>query len=112
MPPMKSSYRRWIAASMPTYLVLPGFLRGYDKLTPEQQKAYRRAVTHFIADLRTGARFRKGLRVKKMQGHDDIWEMTWADDGRATFQYGDEQRAGEQHIIWRRIGGHEIFKNP
>jgi hypothetical protein len=38
--------------------------------------------------------------------------MTWADDGRATFEYGSEQLLGETHIIWRRIGGHEILKNP
>ncbi|MFE2057543.1 hypothetical protein [Streptomyces sp. NPDC059446] len=35
--------------------------------------------------------------------------MTWAHDGRATWQYGDEVRAGETHIRWRRVGGHEIF---
>jgi anaerobic glycerol-3-phosphate dehydrogenase len=43
---------------------------------------------------------------------DDIWELTWAADGRATWQYGPEQRPGEPHVIWRRIGGHEIFKRP
>ncbi|MFD6425369.1 hypothetical protein [Streptomyces sp. NPDC060198] len=36
-------------------------------------------------------------------------EMRWAPDGRATWQYGDEVRAGEPHVIWRRVGGHEIF---
>ncbi|MER6108587.1 hypothetical protein ACWG5P_11115 [Streptomyces prasinus] len=36
-------------------------------------------------------------------------EMTWAPDGRATWQYGDELREGEPHVIWRRVGGHEIF---
>jgi len=35
--------------------------------------------------------------------------MTWAKDGRATWQYGQELRAGEAHVIWRRIGSHEIF---
>jgi hypothetical protein len=25
-----------------------------------------------------------------MQGHPSIWGMTWAPDGRATFEYGDE----------------------
>lgn len=32
--------------------------------------------------------------------------MTWAADGRATFEYGQEIRPGEPHIIWRRIGTH------
>jgi hypothetical protein len=38
--------------------------------------------------------------------------MTWAADGRATFEYGQEIRPGEPHIIWRRIGTHDIFRQP
>jgi len=37
---------------------------------------------------------------------------SWSGDGRATFHYGPEQRPGEPHIVWRRIGGHDILKNP
>jgi hypothetical protein len=96
---------------MPTFLKLPGFAREFDKLSPAQQKAFRLAVKHLVADLRTG-RFRKGLRVKKMKGQGEIWELTWAPDGRATFEYGESVREGDPHIIWRRIGGHEIFDRP
>lgn len=53
-----------------------------------------------------------GLRVKRVQGSRDVWEMTFAPDGRATFSYGAEVKTGEPHVIWRRIGGHEIFKRP
>ncbi|TDQ53002.1 hypothetical protein [Actinorugispora endophytica] len=35
--------------------------------------------------------------------------MTWAPDGRATWEYGDEQRSGTPHVIWRRVGTHAIF---
>jgi hypothetical protein len=35
-----------------------------------------------------------------------------APDGRATFQYGDEVQAGEPHIVWRRIGTHDVFDRP
>jgi hypothetical protein len=38
--------------------------------------------------------------------------MTWAADGRATFEYGQEMRRGDPHIIWRRIGTHDIFGQP
>jgi len=38
--------------------------------------------------------------------------MTWARDGRATFEFGRSIRAGEQHVIWRRCGTHEIFERP
>jgi hypothetical protein len=50
--------------------------------------------------------------VKGVQGHSGIFEMTWAPDERATFQYGSEQIPGEKHIIWRRIGGHEMLQSP
>ena len=53
-----------------------------------------------------------GLRVKRVQETDEILELTWAKDGRATFQYGDESKAGEAHIIWRRVGTHDIVKEP
>jgi hypothetical protein len=51
-------------------------------------------------------------RVKRVQRYPDVWEMTWAADGRATFEYGQEIHAGEPHIIWRRIGTHDIFRQP
>jgi hypothetical protein len=38
--------------------------------------------------------------------------MTWAPDGRATFQYGEEVDRGRAHVIWRRIGTHAIFRRP
>jgi hypothetical protein len=47
-----------------------------------------------------------------MQGHPGVWEMSWAPDGRATFEYGDEVHAGEAHIVWRRVGTHAIFRRP
>ncbi len=65
----------------------------------------------FVADLQSG-RFRPGLRVKGVQGAERVFEMTWADDGRATFEYGSAVREGETHIVWRRIRTHDIFTRP
>lgn len=98
---------------MPTYAAVQRFLKDWARLTPEQQAAFRRARDAFVADLRSGAGFRKGLRVKRIQGNKgEIWEMTWAPDGRATWEYGEEVRQGEPHIIWRRVGTHSIFDQP
>jgi hypothetical protein len=66
----------------------------------------------FVVDLRFRQGFRRGLRVKRVQGTADVWEMTWAPDGRATWQYRPEQLPGEPHVIWRRIGTHSIFRQP
>jgi hypothetical protein len=47
-----------------------------------------------------------------MKGHENIWEMTWAPDGRATFGYAEPVKPGQPHVVWRRIGTHQIFKEP
>jgi hypothetical protein len=69
----------------------------------------RKAVAKMVSDLRAGQPFRPSLRVTGVQGHADIFEMTWAGDGRATFELGPEIHPNEPHVIWRCIGGHEIL---
>jgi hypothetical protein len=39
---------------MPTRDVLASFWRDWDRLTPQQQRAFRKAVAQFIADLAGG----------------------------------------------------------
>lgn len=98
---------------MPTNELLVEFRRDYTRLTEEQKRAFRLAVKKFVVDLRAGRSFRPRLRVKSVQSHPGVFEMTWeGNDGRATFDYGPAKRPGELHIRWRRIGGHEIFQNP
>lgn len=96
---------------MPTFDREDLFLDDYESLTPEQRRAFKRTVAKFIEDLRRG-QFRKGLRIKRVRGLVGVWEMTWAEDGRATFTYGPSIRDGEPHIRWRRIGTHDIFEKP
>jgi hypothetical protein len=52
------------------------------------------------------------LRIKRVQGTTDVWELSYSGDGRATFRYGPERRAGETHVIWLRVGGHDILSRP
>jgi len=52
------------------------------------------------------------MTYKRVQGEAGVWEITWAPDGRATFAYGPEVLAGQPHIVWRRIGTHDIFRRP
>lgn len=98
---------------MPTYDKLPAFLNGYRSLAPEHQERFFAAVRALVADLQAHRPFRQSLRIKAVQGHAGIFEVTWEwPNGRATFEYGQEQVPGEPHIIWRRIGGHDIFGAP
>lgn len=97
---------------MPTFEVLSRFRRDFAKLTDAQARRFRRVVREdFVPDLAAGT-FRPGLRVKGVQAAPGVYEMTWAPDGRATWQYGAEKVVGEPHIIWRRIGTHDIFTPP
>jgi len=38
--------------------------------------------------------------------------MSFAADGRATFEYGAEREPGVPHVIWRRVGDHSILERP
>lgn len=50
----------------------------------------------FIAALREKPpSFPPALRTKRVQGGVGIWEITFAPDGRATFEYGEELVEGE-----------------
>jgi len=91
---------------------LARFAVDFDSLSADQKAAFLTAVAQFVEDLRRGEGFRKGLRVKGVKGASGIFEMIWADDGRATFEYGDPVSEGEAHIIWRRIGAHKILNQP
>ena len=97
---------------MPTYETTRRFERDYEGLTEEQRGAFREAIRKFVEDLEGRKGFRKSLRVKGVQGAEGVFEMTWAPNGRATFQYGNPVHAGEPHIVWRRCGTHDVFKAP
>lgn len=97
---------------MPTYDLTEVFKKDLASLDHLDRERFRRAVDAFIADLKAKQGFRPGLRVKGVQGAKGVFEMTWAPDGRATFEYGEELYAAEPHIIWRRVGTHDIFGRP
>lgn len=97
---------------MATFEKAARFEKDWADLDPADKERFRRAVTNFVADLDSEGGFRPGLRVKRVQGTDGIFEMTFAPDGRATWQYGDELRPGQPHVIWRRIGTHDVLTRP
>lgn len=98
---------------MPTYEVTDTFKKDLASLDQLDRTRFEKAVVAFVEDLRSRDRgFRPSLRVKGVQGARGFYEMTWAPDGRATFQYGEQLRAGEPHVVWRRIGTHDVFTRP
>ena len=97
---------------MPTFKTRPRFRRDFEQLSADEKKRFLQAVEKFVEDLEGGRGFRSGLRVRKMEGTRGTFEMTWADDGRATFEYGTPVREGQVHVVWRRVGSHSIFSSP
>jgi len=95
---------------VPTYERSARFDRDYRALTQAERAEFKKAVRKFFEDLERGEGFRAGLRVKGVQGSRGVFEMTWADNGRATFSYGRSIRAGEPHVEWRRIGTHDVLE--
>jgi hypothetical protein len=99
------------------YRKTPAFESDYRKLSRTERDAFRAALKTFIPAAEraaTGsARWPKSLRVRAVQAAPGVWELTWSfagPDGRATFEWIEIE--GERAILWRRIGGHAIFKRP
>jgi hypothetical protein len=97
----------------------PAFDADVRRLSREELRLFRDAIKeHFVpaADRIADdpvARWPARLRVKRVEGADGIWEMTWSfsgPDGRATFEWFEIE--GARGIRWRRVGGHEIFSDP
>ncbi len=96
---------------MPTYAVEEQFGRDFRAMARSRQLAFLWARNRFIEGLRS-RQLHPALRVKRVVRHAGVWEMTRAPDGRATFSYGAEIISGQPHIIWRRMGTHDIFRQP
>jgi hypothetical protein len=95
---------------VPSHARTRQFDRDWKRLAAAERHRYRLAFRKFDTDLDAG-RFRAGLRVKGVQGAPGVFEMSWAPNGRATFEYGSSQGAGP-HVIWRRIGSHAVLEAP
>jgi hypothetical protein len=100
---------------MPTHEEEPTFWRDWATLLPQQRRMFIDAIAKLVSDMKSGVPYpyRKGLRIRGVEGHPGLYEMTWQmPDGRATFSYGTSPHTGDVHIVWRRVGTHDIFKQP
>lgn len=97
---------------MATFETTPRFLKDLKRLDSKSLDRFKQVVLEqFVPDVDAHT-FRKTLRVKQVRGVAQgavIYEMSWAHDGRATFQYGEEVKSGVPHVIWRRVGTHSAL---
>ncbi|MGH7456977.1 MAG: type II toxin-antitoxin system RelE/ParE family toxin [bacterium] len=77
------------------------FDREYAKLPKNVQALAEKQFTTLLKNPR-----HPSLHVKKMEGHLDLWE------GRITIQYRFTFKIIGEVYLLRRIGKHDILKNP
>lgn len=65
---------------MPSHERTGRFERGWKSLSEVDRDRFRVAFKRFDSDLETGS-FRPGLRIKRVEGTDSVFELTWAPDG-------------------------------
>lgn len=101
------------------YARAPHFVSDLRRLSASERRLFRQVVVEQFVPAaerhatEPGAPWPKGLRVKRVEGAQGVWEMTWSfagPDGRATFEW--TQIDAESAIRWRRVGGHAIFTEP
>jgi len=87
--------------------------RDLKKLTGEQQRQFTTSMRTKLIPAWQNNVFPRGLGIKKMQGvPSDIWEARWAPDGRMTWQYIDSGAVEIRAVLVRRVGTHDIYRNP
>lgn len=86
---------------MPRVFTTKRFDREFARLSKELQKLCAKALV-LLAD----NPHHPSLRVKKMQGHPDIWEARLSEGYRVTFNMDGDV------CILRRVGPHDVLGNP
>lgn len=97
----------------------PAFDADYRQLKAEHAVAFKKVVRDkfvpacdaFAADPATP--WPASLRIKAVRSAAGVREMTWSfasPDGRATFELVTVDC--ELRVRWRRVGNHDVFKNP
>ncbi|HEY7347923.1 MAG TPA: hypothetical protein VH599_06345 [Ktedonobacterales bacterium] len=96
---------------MPTHEETERFLNEYRKLRLEEQRLFDQAVAEFVAALKAHHPLPRHLGIRRFRSQKGVFEFHWAPDRRALFTYGSSPHSGDVHVIWLRIGTHDIYEN-
>jgi mRNA interferase RelE/StbE len=92
------------------FVRLSTFDKCYDKLHPDIKQQAKEKFALFRNN--PNYPFHPSLRVKKMQGHETIMEGHVTMDCVFTFTQEIDKNTGEIIFYFRKIGTHDIYKNP
>lgn len=87
------------------------FWKAYAQL-PVQVKDKARQAFRLFQEGAQEPPFYPSLRIRKMQGHPDIWEGHVTHQVVFTFHIEQDPDSGETIYVFRNIGRHEIYRRP
>lgn len=91
----------------------PKFIEDISNLSENDKEIVRSEKDNIQNALRGDADLRRRHRIKKMQGHSDIWEGHVRGSNLVfTFHLEDNKDNGEKICFLRRVGTHNVYKNP
>ncbi len=100
------------------------FKADYQRLSEHERELFRASARIFnvscdrFIETRDPSSWSASLRVKAVVNAHGIFEMTWSfsgPDGRATWQWTTvvtTNGVSVPAVLWRRIGGHQNFRQP
>jgi hypothetical protein len=101
------------------YRSLESFRSDFRRFPAEHQQMFLQVLCEFFLPAIEAGSFSgappwpRRLRIHRIS-NTEIYSLTWnfaSPDGRATFHL-DKVGDGESLLVWRRIGGHAIYRNP
>lgn len=94
------------------YRRTPQYWDDFQRLSETQKDTIEKEFSNIASALEGSMELRRRHRIKKMQGHDNIWEgHVRGDNFCFTFHY-EKTDDGERVCFFRRVGTHDIYKNP
>jgi hypothetical protein len=96
---------------MTQFRPLETFWKSYAELPAQVKERARRAFRLFQEGV-DDPPFHPSLRIRKMMGHDNIWEGHITRQYVFTFQIESNPETQERIFIFRNIGPHDIYRNP
>jgi mRNA-degrading endonuclease YafQ of YafQ-DinJ toxin-antitoxin module len=89
----------------------PKFIRDFRGLTEKQKNAVDNAFIPISYALQGNTELYSRHHIKKMRGHPGIWEGHVESNLCFTFHY-DYTDDREKVCFFRRVGTHDIYRNP
>ena len=89
----------------------PKFFEDYDELSCKEQGYVDEAYPFVYKALHGNQEYRSKYRLKRMEGHPKIWEGHVKDNLVFTFEF-EKDSSGNKTCFFRRVGTHDIYKNP